>query len=381
MTSGCIEEFEPETVDFESALVIEATITDELSTQEIFLSRTFEFEADGPESESNANVEVVDDMGNVYNFTETEAGIYKSTTDFQAVAGRSYSLNVRTSDGREYSSRTAQIPPPVPVERVYAERIINADGVEGVGIFVDSFDPSGNSRNYRYVYEETYKIIAPSWTTNDLFVTGDGCEVVVVPKTEPDETCYRTDLSTDLIVTDTNGFTEDRVSRFMVRFINRNNYIISHRYSILVTQLIQSNSAYSFFETLNDFTSSESLFSDTQVGFLEGNVFSNEDESEKVLGYFDIASKSEQRIFFDYEDLFPGEELPPYVDPCVEVAPVLISLGGVCVLRNQVENNLVSYISPNEPPIPPGGPYRVVPRVCGDCTVLGSTEVPEFWTE
>ena len=164
--------------------------------------------------------------------------------------------------------------------------------------------------------------------------------------------------------------------------INRNNFIISHRYSILVRQLIQSATAYTFFETLSEFSGSQSLFSETQVGFLNGNVFSDIDEDEKVLGYFDIASVSEMRIFFDYEDLFPNEELPPFISSCLESSPPLISPGGArCVLAPQVENNIVRYVRPNDSPLFGEGPYIIVPRECGDCTALGQTAIPEFWTE
>ena len=379
---GCIDPFEPETITFESALVVEATITDEVKSQEIFLSRTFEFEADGPERERNASVRITDDAGNSFDFNEVTDGTYQSVLPFGAEAGRSYSLQIQTSDGRTYSSEASQIPEPLDMEQLYADRIINDDGNEGVGIFVDSFDPSGNSRNYRYVYEETYKIIAPKWTEFDLESTGIECGVDVIPKTVDDRICYNTEISTNLIITDTNGFSEDRVTAFMVRFINRNNFILSHRYSILVKQLVQSATAYEFFETLNEFSGSESLFAQTQVGFLNGNVFSDTDEEEKVLGYFDLAATSEQRIFFNWEDLFPGEDLPPFVNECNETAPMLISPGGArCVLAPQVETGIVSYVNPNEPPIDPGGPYRVVPRVCGDCRELGELAIPEFWTE
>ncbi len=97
---GCIDPFEPETITFESALVVEATITDEVKTQEIFLSRTFEFEADGPERERNASVRITDDAGNSFDFNEVTDGTYKSVVPFGAEAGRSYSLQIQTSDGR-----------------------------------------------------------------------------------------------------------------------------------------------------------------------------------------------------------------------------------------------------------------------------------------
>ncbi|MGI9547092.1 MAG: DUF4249 domain-containing protein [Flavobacteriaceae bacterium] len=379
----CVEEFEPETVTFESALVVEATITDELKTHEVYLSRTYAFEDDGPDAEQNASVEVSDNQGNRFTFVEIAPGIYRSAIEFSAEAGRSYTLNITTSDGRTYSSSSTDLPSSTSLDSIYAERIVNDDGVDGIAIYADSFDPNGNAGNYRYTYEETFRIIAPNWTPIDL-VEDDAldaipCDLKKVPRPTEQQTCYRTDTSTDIIQIQTNNLDEDRVSRFLVRFINRDNYIISHRYSILVKQLVQSDASFTFYETLNEFSGSESLFSSTQPGFLNGNVSSDINEEEKVLGYFEVASVDEKRIFFNYEDFYPGEPLPPYIDACNDSAPLLANMSG-CVLLVVVEANLVRYVEDN-PPTPNEGPYRVVPRVCGDCTEIGDVEVPEFWTE
>ena len=380
---GCVDPFEPETINFESAIVVEASITDELKSQVIFLSRTFEFEAEGPAAESNANVEVIDSQGNVFEFVESEAGVYNSVQEFRAEQGSEYNLRIVTNDGRSYSSSSAALPAQTRLDSIYAERIINDDGVEGIGIFADSFDPTGDAQNYRYNYEESFRVIAPDWTPNDLI--GDpagGCNVLEVPREQEEQTCYRTQISANIIQVSTNNLDEDRVERFMVRFINRNDYIISHRYTILVRQIIQSGSSFSYYQTLNDFSSTQSLFSDTQVGFLNGNVFSDQDDTENVLGYFDVVTVDEKRIFFDYEDFFPGEPLPPYVNPCVVNAPELVrGVPPQCVLRTLVETNQVRLIDENAVPQVGEGPYLVVPRVCGDCTVLGSTEIPKFWME
>lgn len=379
----CTEPFEPQTVTFESALVIDATITNEMKQHELFLSRTYRFEQGGPNEERNANVKIVDGVGNEFTFQETSPGTYVSEVAFSALAGTEYQLMVTTSNGRSYTSEMSKLPAFTQIDDLYAERLVNDDGVEGMAIMVDSYDASGNSKNYRYEYEETYKIIAPEWTTRDLI--GDpagGCGLLVVPREGEEQVCYATVDSNSLILTDTNGFTEDRVSRFVVRFINRDNYILSHRYSILVRQFVQSNPAYTFFETLDEFSGSESLFSESQPGFLSGNVFSEEDPNEKVLGYFDVASVTERRLFFDYEDFFPGEALPPYIEPCVRNAPPLAAgIPPRCVLRTQVESNLVRYVDLNDSPEQMEGPYVVVPRVCGDCTEIGQVAVPPFWVE
>jgi hypothetical protein len=378
---GCIEAFDAEFVDFESALVIEATITNELKQQQIFLSRSYEFDAEGPSAESNATVSVSDGAGTTFSFQDAGNGVYVSSQAFAAEPGRDYELSITTQDGRSYGSETTQMTSETTIDEVIAERITNDDGEDGMAILVNSFDPSGNAKNYRYEYEETYRIIAPEW--NPISLIGDpegGCGVIRVPNTTDDETCYRTDRSNAIILASTEDLEEDRVSNFMVRFISRDNYIISHRYSVLVRQLVQSNEAFVFFETLNELSGSESLFSQTQPGFLEGNVFSNDNRDERVLGFFDVSSVSERRIFFNYDDFYPGEALPPYIEPCGPSAPVIANPGG-CVLRPILESGAGIYLAENEQPAEGEGPFLIVRRICGDCKVLGSTAVPDFWIE
>jgi len=373
--NSCIEQFEPEVLDFESAIVVEATITDEMQAHRIFLTRAFEFDSNGPSPESNANVRVVDGSGNTFVFKEIEPGVYESEQVFAAQPENNYRLSI-TANGRSYSSTEASLGQATQIDNLRAERMTNDDGEDGVAILLDSFDPSGSSVNYLYRYEESYKIIAPNWQPQELILGENGIELV--NKIQEDRICYATHLSNTIIQTSTRDLDEDRVDNFIVRFISSENFIISHRYSILVRQFIQSDEAFSYYETLKKFSSSESLFSETQPGFLEGNVSSDENPNEKVLGYFDVSSVTERRIFFNYEDFYPGEDLPPYADPCMLNAPNNRGLTGGITL------NLIRYFDENDgrrPEFADGGRYIIVPRICGDCTVLGETPVPEFWVE
>ncbi len=381
--SSCIDPVEFTFEDFESALVIEATITNEMVQQEINLTRTFEFEEDGPLPESNATVTVSDDVGNVFTFLDSGEGVYISSEAFAAITGRTYQLSVTTQDGRNYGSDDVTVSTATNIEEIRAERITNDLGQDGMAIFVDSFDPSGNSRNYRYEYEETFMIIAPAFNPSSLIrdpAIGNQCNVIITENTTGEEVCYGTDESNTIIITSTEGLEEDRVDNFMVRFINSDNFIISHRYSILVKQFVQSNEAFTFFETLDELSSSGSLFSETQPGFLQGNVFSTDSDDERVLGFFDVSTMSSQRLFFNYEDFYPNEPLPPFIVDCDPSAPVIANLGG-CVLLPILDSGAGVFAGENLDIMQGEGPFLIVSRECGDCSVLGSAEVPEFWIE
>lgn len=383
LCTGCLEVFEPETVTFESAIVIEAAITNEMKQHEVKLSSTIDFDADGAQPVGGAMVLVVDDLGSEYLFEETLPGSYISQDAFAAGQGRSYSLKV-VANGRSYASEPTAFTPLAEMDALYAERYTDGEGQEGVAIRVDASGLQGNAGNYKYTYAETYKIIAPYWAPRILVVPEEptvACQVITDDRFTQGRVCYATDPSRNIILTSTNKLAQDVVDGFIVRFIPRENYIISHRYSILVRQYVQSDAAYTFFETLETFSGSESIFSETQPGLLEGNVFAEGEAGEKVLGYFDVASVTERRIYFNYDDLFPGEPLPPYAEPCQIGSPPLSSPGG-CVLRPIVEADLIRFYEDNEEPPPMGqGPFLTVSKVCGDCTALGSEEVPEFWTE
>lgn len=388
ISNSCVEtfDFETEVETFESALVIEATITNELKSQEILLSRTFALDEDGPSPENNANVKVIDGVQNEYLFHETDPGVYISNTAFSVQPNRNYTLQIITNNGRSYASQPTQLTKNTHIDNLYPLRSFNDDGVEGMSIFVDSFDPTGNSNYYRYTYEETYKIIAPLYDSLEIvFQEGSFFDHDLILRPEQEKICYGTTKSNTIIITSTIGFVEDRIDQFRVRFISRDNYIMSYRYSILVKQHVQSREAYTFYETLKDFSESESLFSENQTGFISGNVFSVANQQEKVLGFFDVSFLDAHRVYFNYEDYFPGEVLPPYAIGCNGfVAPLVETLGGGHPLFDHIVQGFQFFgFNPGSDDdfVFGDGPYVLVTRACGDCTALGSNVVPDFWIE
>ena len=395
-TISCVEPFEIATITFENSLVIEATITNELKYQEIKLSRTYPLEEEGPFDENNANVTIIDDFQNTYNFQETSSGKYLSTFKFGAISGRNYQLMILTADGKRYTSTPIQLSNIVEEFNASITKEINDDGIEGIAIYANSFDPSGNSKYYRYEYEETYKIIAPYWSPLDAFgvsmaPTNDDPpplhEVYTLPRTKEERVCYNTVNSNKILQTETNLFSEDRVTNFPIRFLAKDDFMITYRYSILVRQYVQSLEAYTFYKTHTKFSDQESLFSENQPGFIVGNVFSVDDSNERVLGYFEVSSALTQRIFFDFEDFFPDEPKPPHIVGCYIIAPELDAWDGPefsPLIKLLMFDGMKFFDFNNKganTPINPNRPYLIVRKECGDCTTLGSNVKPDFWID
>lgn len=377
--TSCTAPFSPEIPIQESILVIEARITNEQENHEVILSRSGK-EGESQIAENGAEVSILASNQQQYTFTETEAGRYISDLSFAADPNLSYQLLINTSDGNRYISEDEVLPARSQIERVYAQRSVTDSGLEGVALILDSFNPNSDGFYYKYEYEETYKIIAPNWGPDELIVVSEQNRIIgLTGRSREERICYNTRFSNEIILTNTSAAGEDRVSNFTVRFINRDNFIISHRYSILVKQYVLSQSAFNYFEKLSVFSGSSSLFSQSQPGFINGNIKSENNPDEKVIGFFEVSSVSESRAFFNYADLFPEEELPPFVDECRRTN---FLADGTSSIFDLVNANAVSYVnSVNDPFTGALLEYIVVPRVCGDCNELGTNLIPEFWEE
>jgi len=125
---------------------------------------------------------------------------------------------------------------------------------------------------------------------------------------------------------------------------------------------------------------------------LEGNISSADGKQGTVIGFFDVASVTKKRLFFNYEDFFAGAELPEYPIDCgVHSSPeshvsfcFMGEITNTCPqsIIERVDLDNIVYVDINEANIGTcPGPYTYVSKPCGDCRVLGSNVEPDFWTE
>ena len=373
--SSCTEPYALQTNTYEEALVVQATITNELKNQEIVLSKTTPLESKNIVLEKGAEVFITDSQGNQYNFEEQD-GKYISENAFQIEPNKSYKLQINTRNGKSYESSTEILPTVNPMQDVTAT-VETQDSIRGVAIHVDSFDPTNSSKYYRYEYEETYNIITPDWNTQKAIVLpsnnplSDGI-IAYVPNSPDTKVCYNTVVSPSIMIANTSAYSEDRL-HYLIRFLSDQNYIISHRYSILVRQYTLSLASYNYYATLKKMSGSGSILSPLQPGFVSGNLNSLDNPNEKVVGYFDVTSVSTKRIYFNYADLFPFESLPPYYTdctpfcygdyPCTHFPP-----DGVIA---DINNDFIRLHAPS----------RWVNAPCGDCTTFASNIKPAFWED
>lgn len=422
--SSCVEELD---VNFggenelPNILIVEATITDELKFHEIRLSKVdsltdlgvdrvinpFEIgvpadslDLDLVPHEENAQVRILVSDGSEISFIEGAPGSYISVQQFQAQEGLTYELVVNTADNRSFNSNAMSIEGTSTIADIYAEKVQLSDGGEGIEILIDNNPINGATGNLRFSYEETYKIIAPNWNANEFVLTNyDPCalpevtyDLEIQPRTEEARVCFGKVSSPNVILNDNNLNDNGSLNRFSIQVLGQNNFKISHRYSIEVNQFVTSAESYGFYEKLNNFSQNGSVFSQIQPGFLEGNITSNDGRQGSVIGFFDVVSVSKKRLFFNFTDFFPDAPLPDYPLNCVESSSpeshTSYCFSGLDMndcptsIIERVNINNITYTGENSENLglcP--GPHAYVPIVCGDCRILGSNIVPEFWTE
>ncbi|MDR5590438.1 DUF4249 domain-containing protein [Christiangramia sp. SM2212] len=372
---ACVEPYEPKSEFYERSVVIEGMVTSELKVQEIAVSETYALDVDSISYVTDAKVRVFSSEGDTYNFFYDTNGKYRSEQVFMAREGVNYQLEVEVN-GNVYQSDKEKITGYSDLENVVAKEAVNDEGEIGVSITVNSNALNDDSKYYRYTYEETYKIVSPYTQAKYFINNGNGVELVDVPAGVEREVCYNTLNSQKGILSNTDLQNDNDQNDQLIKFLRIDDFKIINRYSILVRQHVISGDAFRFYQTLDELSNSESVFAQNQPGFLAGNIENVSNSDENVVGYFEVASVQQKRIFFSFLDIFDYTQRRDLRVDCPKSRPLSADL--VYYIRQ----NLIQYLSPAPPSESPyEGPWYLVPIECIDCRVLGTPVKPEFWID
>ena len=142
-------------------------------------------------------------------------------------------------------------------------------------------------------------------------------------------------------------------------------------YAVLVKQYVWSKDGYEFLERMKKNTESVGSVFDAQPSELNGNIHCTSNPGQPVIGYFNICTIQQQRIFIR------NAELPDW--------RYLIG----CGIEIEIENNpdsiakKASGLLPTSPRLT--GPFGSVltfyaaPAECVDCTLRGTNVKPTYW--
>jgi len=357
IASGCTIEFNPDGDLVNDQLVVEGMITDQNRVNRIRLSRSVRVGEPLliPRPVGGAIVTITDENGIVTILTESPAGTYSTdSTDFIGRVGGKYSLNIKINDS-DYETDFTEMKPVPPVSTLYYEKVTivgsndTTDIEEGCRIYVDSYDPSGECLFYRWDYAETWEYRIPYSVRNKV--------------------CYVSVRSNEILIKNTSGYSQARVSKFPVLFISNKSDRLKETYSIMVNQYSLNETEFTFWERVRNISQNVGNLYDITPVAVPGNIRCCNDPEEEVLGYFSVSAVTQKRLFI--EDHFYGLPIS-FLFCATDTLTGILPESGLDTEYWVIED------FGDEP-----SPFWVITtfKECADCTTRGTKIMPPYWRD
>lgn len=367
LVTACIEPYPAPVIDGDvNYLVVDGSVDGQGGTASVTLSHAVPLAStEPPPPELNADVSVEDSDGNSYVLMEVGNGVY-TQSNLPIDENKEYRLHIRTNDNSEYRSDFVTIKETPVIDSLTWAPTAQRDGIE---IRVNTHDATKNTRYYQWSFEETYHYEAPYYS----FFRLEGEDVVRIPDEEQTFNCWRTIVSKNILIASSERLNEDIISNFPITFIEKGSQKITLKYSILVKQRALSREAYDYWLNLRKTTENLGGLFDPQPGRVTGNIHNVNDPDHPVLGYFDIGTSKEQRLFIRNVEIPNDIRGYKSVSQC-EVDTVMLA---DLPFFNGNSSALLD-------PVYEMGPfivgYRFTSNSCADCRYqYGITTKPSFW--
>jgi hypothetical protein len=287
---SCRDPYDPPVISSKTSfLVVEANLNPGPGPTLIMLGRTSGLETrQGVVRENNATVTVEGKDNTVRILTAMGRGAYRSA-NLNLVIGNEYRLRIKTNLGKEYVSAY------IVARKTPAMDSIGWDREEkGLRIHANTKDLSGNSKYYRWDYDEAWEI--RSYHPSTYIYENHRMRTRVFPA-EDISVCWRYDTSTTILLANSTRLDKDIIHKAPLLLIPNGNDRLSVRYSIQVRQYALDRDAYNFFELIKKNTEEIGTIFAPQPSEVRGNVSSVSDRTEYVLGYVTCSTVEQQRVF------------------------------------------------------------------------------------
>jgi hypothetical protein len=319
--------------------------------------------------ELNAQVMIVASNGAMYPLVDTGANGTYVSAPLNLDITQKYQVSVTTIEGNKYLSDpvTSKISPPID-SVTWQDLPDPLTGSDAVKIYVNSHDPTNNTRYYRWDYVETY--IHHSYYQSYWYRVGN----VIAPIDDPSQstyTCWSTDNSSNILLGTSANLGPDVISQAPIASFAHNDPKMDVRYSALVRQYALDLNAYNYWLTVQKNSQSLGGLFDLQPAQIRGNIHGVTNPNDVVLGYVSASSVQEKRLFIDNNALGwksnPGVNCPIKI---INTDPVNTLVWGYADTTYDVY-----YFNTGNPPT-----INITYKDCLDCRYQGGTNIqPPFW--
>ncbi|MDW3191429.1 MAG: DUF4249 domain-containing protein [Cytophagales bacterium] len=303
---SCVYPYELEIFEDASALVVDATLTNETKAHLVQLTFTERLDSSRFRPVTSAAVNYLSNDARIP-LREAKPGQYITDSSFAGIPGQAYQLEITLSNGQQYLSTEETLIAPVEIDSIYGRFLVvpadfNETNLDGVQIFLDSHSDATEHHNFRYEFQESYAVDVPYPSKYDHRGSVSEGNFEVFLRERPLGRCYRKRQQSRTLISTTRNLSENRISEYPLKFINEWLPDLAYDYRIGVRQYTISDDTYDFFRQLRDINESPGSLSDRQLGTLTGNIKPQEGTTLPVLGYFETAGVSEVRRTFSRHD-------------------------------------------------------------------------------
>lgn len=360
---ACKEPYFPSIIEApNSYLVVDGMIKVGGDSTIIRLTRTRNLsDSIGVITEEGAFVVLEGNQGGYFPFTRLGNGYY-GTAPLNLNVNEKFSLKIVTNDNKQYRSDLLPVKPTPPIDSVSWVRDTS------ITIRVSTSDPRGNTRFYRWEFEET-------WEYNSFYESilgydyGTNQPYYLDPKDYLNR-CWSSQKSSSILLASTNAQIEDVVENLPVTTIVQGSDKASVRYSILVKQYALTKEAFEYWQLLRKNTNELGSIFGNQPAELISNIKCTSNPDEPVVGFISISSIQQKRLFIRRGQLsgwYPDYSLQQLCEPKI-VGPDSLSY---YLQRNK---NLMQAYNIT------GGGTALADKRCIDCRLRGgTTKMPSYW--
>lgn len=312
-------------------------------------------------TEEGAFVVLEGDQGAYFPFTRLGNGYY-ATAPLNLRVNEAFSLKITTADNKQYQSALLPVKPTPAIDSVSWVRDTS------ITIRVSTKDPTGNTRFYRWEFEET-------WEYNSFYESilgydyGTNQPYYLDPKDYLNR-CWSSQQSSSILLASTNAQVDDVVENLPVTTIVQGSDKASVRYSILVKQYALTKEAFEYWQLLRKNTNELGSIFGNQPAELISNITCTSNPEEPVVGFISISSIQQKRLFIRRGELsgwYPDYSLQQLCEPKI-VGPDSLSF---YLQRNK---NLMQAYNIT------GGGTALADKQCIDCRLRGgTTKMPSYW--
>jgi hypothetical protein len=388
----CIDPYKPSLSGVDKYLVVEGLVTNELAPYEIKLSRTIAAENSTAEKVTDAVVTITDGTGKKTTLINYGDGSYKTNiNDFTGAVGKTYTLYIVTSDGKEYQSEPCTMLPVPEIESIYYSKDQEFSNNQselhkGIRIFLNSKPNDEPNMYYRWAFDETWKFRLPN-PQKFNFIN----DSVIVPIASVKEFCWKNSGSSEILTSSMDQFQSGIIKKLPITFISPDlSDRLSIEYSILVKQFSISKKEYDFWENLKKVNESGGDIFGSQPFPVISNISNVNNSAERILGYFQVSAVSQKRIFITFSELL-GLDLSLYDYKCVRIETSPADLNTMRysqlltfqdVYNMYIAKQIYSFVEPIYDPVTDTLQKLVfTTRACSDCEMTGTLKKPDFWID